>query len=82
MEIQGRYSGYLARQQADIDSFLKDEGIRIPDNIAYEKIGGLSIEVVQRLNKNKPATIGAALRLPGITPAAVTAVLSFIKSKK
>ena len=82
LEIQGRYSGYLARQQADIDSFLKDEGIRIPDNIAYEKIGGLSIEVVQRLNKNKPATIGAALRLPGITPAAVTAVLSFIKSKK
>jgi tRNA uridine 5-carboxymethylaminomethyl modification enzyme len=82
LEIQGRYSGYLARQQADIESFLKDEGIRIPENIPYEKIGGLSIESVQRLNKNKPATIGAALRLSGITPAAVTAVLSYIKNKK
>lgn len=79
LEIEGRYSGYLLRQQADIDSFRKDEGLKIPEGLDYTKIGGLSTEIVGRLKKNKPATIGAMRHLTGVTPAAVTAVISALK---
>ena len=82
LEIEGRYSGYLARQQMDIDAFRKDEALRIPETTDYTKIGGLSAEIVGRLTKHKPATIGAMMRMTGITPASVTAVIGYLKSKK
>lgn len=82
LEIEGRYSGYLMRQQADIDSFRKDEGLKIPEGLDYDKIGGLSAEIVGRLKKHRPATIGAMRHLTGITPAAVTAVISALKKNK
>ncbi|NCB49579.1 MAG: tRNA uridine-5-carboxymethylaminomethyl(34) synthesis enzyme MnmG [Alphaproteobacteria bacterium] len=80
--IAGKYQGYLPRQQADIDSFLKEEGVFIPEKIDYKKIGGLSNEIVMRLEKYRPSTIGEALALKGITPASITALLSYIRNNK
>jgi tRNA uridine 5-carboxymethylaminomethyl modification enzyme len=66
----------------DIDAFRKDEALRIPETTDYTKIGGLSAEIVGRLTKHKPATIGAMMRMTGITPASVTAVIGYLKSKR
>lgn len=82
LEIEGRYSGYLTRQQMDIDAFRKEEALKIPQTTDYKKIGGLSAEIVGRLERTRPATIGAMMRMTGITPAAVTAVLGYLKSRK
>ena len=79
IEIEAKYAGYLKRQQADIDVFQKDEKLKIKEDIDYTLIGGLSREMVQKLSKVRPATIGEASRIPGVTPAAVTAVLSYVK---
>lgn len=79
IEIEAKYAGYLKRQQADIDVFQKDEKLKIKEDIDYALIGGLSWEMVQKLSKVRPATIGEASRIPGVTPAAVTAVLSYVK---
>lgn len=79
LEIEGKYQGYLVRQNLDIEAFRKDEALRIPDTIDYSKIGGLSNEVVGRLNKTRPQTIGAMMRMMGITPASVTAVIAYLK---
>ncbi len=81
IEIEGRYHGYLARQQTDIDSFRKDEALRIPEDINYRRIGGLSNEIIGRLDKTRPETIGAMMRMTGITPASVTAVIAYLKKK-
>lgn len=79
IEIESRYSGYIKRQQADIDVFKKDEALKINDNIDYSQIGGLSREMVAKLTKVKPSTIGEASRIPGVTPAAIIALLGYIK---
>lgn len=79
IEIEAKYAGYLKRQQADIDVFQKDEKLKIKEDIDYALISGLSREMVQKLSKVRPATIGEASRIPGVTPAAVTAVLSYVK---
>lgn len=81
LEIEGRYHGYLTRQKMDIDSFKKDEALKIPDDIDYSLIGGLSNEIQMRLKKHRPLTIGAMTRMMGITPAAVTAVIAYLKKK-
>lgn len=80
--IEGRYQGYLARQQSDIDALRKDEALKIPSDIDYSQVGGLSIEMQQRLKRAMPETIGVAARLPAMTPAALTALIGYIKSKK
>ncbi len=77
--IEGKYAGYLNRQKADIAAFKREEGLEIPENLDYKNIGGLSAECVGRLMRERPLTIGAMMRLPGITPASVTAVLGYIK---
>lgn len=82
LEIEAKYKGYLQRQEADIRAFRKDEALSIPANVDYRKIGGLSNEVVMKLSKVRPETLGAASRISGITPAAVTAVLGYVKSLK
>ena len=69
----------MKRQQTDIDSFRKEEGLAIPIETDYTQIGGLSNEIVMRLNAARPETIGAMMRLRGITPAAVTAVIAYLK---
>jgi len=78
IEINGRYSGYLKKQDADILAFKRDENLVIPDNINYEDISGLSIEVKDKFIKIKPKTMGQALRIDGITPAAVYVFLNHI----
>lgn len=79
IEIEAKYAGYLKRQQADIDVFLKDEKLQIKVDIDYSLIGGLSREMVQKLSKVRPSTIGEASRIPGVTPAAITAILGYVK---
>lgn len=73
------YAGYLERQQRDIEAFRRDEGLRIPDKLDYAAIGGLSNEVRQKLNDTRPATLGQAARIEGVTPGALMAVLAHIK---
>jgi tRNA uridine 5-carboxymethylaminomethyl modification enzyme len=76
------YMGYLKRQQRDIKSFKKDESVIIPENINYENLSGLSNEVKSKLVSIKPKTLGQAIRIDGITPAAVIILLSHIKKLK
>jgi len=82
IEIDALYDGYIARQQADIDALRRDEALKIPDSVDYAQIGGLSNEVQQKLNDVKPETLGAASRIPGVTPAAVIALLRHVKKRK
>lgn len=79
IEIEARYSGYIKRQLADIEVFKKDENLHLRDDIDYTQIGGLSREMLAKLSKVKPSTIGEASRIPGVTPAAITAILGYIK---
>jgi tRNA uridine 5-carboxymethylaminomethyl modification enzyme len=76
------YMGYLKRQERDIKSFKKDESVIIPENINYENLSGLSNEVKSKLISIKPKTLGQAIRIDGITPAAVIILLSHIKKLK
>ena len=76
------YMGYLKRQERDIKSFKKDESVIIPKNINYENLSGLSNEVKSKLISIRPKTLGQAIRIDGITPAAVIILLSHIKKLK
>jgi len=76
------YMGYLKRQERDIKSFKKDESVLIPKNINYENLSGLSNEVKSKLISIRPKTLGQAIRIDGITPAAVIILLSHIKKLK
>jgi len=79
LTIDATYAGYLERQARDIEAFRRDEGLRIPDELDYAKIGGLSNEVRQKLTDARPATLGQAARIEGTTPGALMAVLAHIK---
>ena len=82
VEIDAHYLGYLGRQSHDIESFKKDESITIPKNINYDSLSGLSNEIKSKLKKIKPNTLGQALRIDGVTPAAAIIILSHIKKSK
>ncbi|MDC0472752.1 tRNA uridine-5-carboxymethylaminomethyl(34) synthesis enzyme MnmG [Pelagibacteraceae bacterium] len=82
VEIDAHYSGYLAKQSHDVRAFKKDESISIPSNINYELFSGLSTEIKYKLSNIRPKTLGQALRIDGVTPAAAIIILSFIKKKK
>ncbi len=75
------YAGYLDRQQADITAFRKDEALALPDELDYGEIGGLSNEMREKLGTARPATLGAASRIPGVTPAALTALLRHVRRR-
>ncbi len=79
LEIEGRYAGYLDRQSSDIAAFRRDEALALPADLDYAGIGSLSTEVRLKLETARPATLGAASRIPGVTPAAVTALLAYVK---
>jgi len=81
IEINAHYRGYLVKQKADILAFKRDENLAIPDNINYDHLSGLSNEVKSKFKEIKPKTMGQALRIDGITPAAVYILLSFVKRK-
>ncbi|QPO11775.1 tRNA uridine-5-carboxymethylaminomethyl(34) synthesis enzyme MnmG [Thalassospira sp. A40-3] len=82
VSIDAQYKGYLDRQAADIAAFRRDEELRLPRGLDFDKVGGLSAEIRLKLKEIQPETIGAASRIPGVTPAAVTALLGHIKSHK
>ena len=82
IEINAHYSGYLEKQEADILAFRRDENLIIPENIDYLKLSGLSNEVKSKFSLIKPKTIGQALRIDGITPAAAYILLSHVKKRK
>ena len=81
VEINSHYRGYLKKQKADILAFKRDENLTIPDNLDYDKFSGLSNEVKDKFKKIRPKTMGQALRIDGITPAAVYILLSHLKRK-
>ena len=82
VEINAHYSGYLSKQEDDIKTFKKDESLVIPEDINYESFSGLSNEVKSKLELIKPKTLGQALRIDGITPAAGIILLGAIKRSK
>ncbi len=81
IEINAHYRGYLIKQNADILAFKRDENLKIPENIDYDIFSGLSNEVKSKFKKIRPKTMGQALRIDGITPAAVYILLSHLKRK-
>ncbi len=81
IEIKAHYKGYLKKQDADILAFKRDENLKIPENLDYDQFSGLSNEVKSKFKKIKPKTLGQALRIDGITPAAVYILLSHVKRK-
>ena len=82
IEIAAHYSGYLEKQEADIVAFRRDENLLIPKGIDYSKLSGLSNEVKSKFKLIRPKTMGQALRIDGITPAAVYILLSYVKKRK
>lgn len=81
IEIIGLYSGYMDRQEADIRAFRNDESLLIPEDIDFNAIGGLSNEIRSKLEEARPTTLGAAARISGVTPAALTALLGFVRRR-
>lgn len=79
LEIQAKYHGYIERQQGEIDKQRKHEGMMLSTNYDYSGVTGLSNEVAQKLNEHQPATVGQAARISGITPAAISLLLVYLK---
>lgn len=82
IEIESLYKSYLVRQQSEMEQFRKEENLRLPDGINYDSIGSLSNEIRDKLKKTRPTTLGAASRIPGVTPAALIAIMTFLKQQK
>ena len=79
IEIDAKYSGYISRQQDEIDRLQRHEDTAIPGNFDYQNISGLSNEVKQKLSEAKPKTLARASRIPGVTPAAISLLLVWLK---
>jgi tRNA uridine 5-carboxymethylaminomethyl modification enzyme len=82
VEIQIKYAGYVSRQMDIVERFQKMENVRLPDDINYAQISGLSREVCEKLSRIRPRSLGQASRISGITPAAITLLSFYIKKKK
>lgn len=81
LEIDAQYAGYLDRQEADILAFKRDESLLLPDDFDYATVTGLSTECRQKFSQIRPRTLGQAARIDGVTPAALTLVLAFVKAR-
>jgi tRNA uridine 5-carboxymethylaminomethyl modification enzyme len=81
LEIDARYAGYLERQERDIASFRRDEALLLPGDLDYSAVGSLSREISSKLAAARPATLGAAARISGVTPAALVALLKHVKRR-
>jgi tRNA uridine 5-carboxymethylaminomethyl modification enzyme len=79
IEIDASYAGYLDRQAADVDAFRRDENLHLPSGLDYGAVGGLSAEAQEKLSRIRPMTLGQASRIEGITPGALTALLSHVR---
>ncbi|HIQ40891.1 MAG TPA: tRNA uridine-5-carboxymethylaminomethyl(34) synthesis enzyme MnmG [Sulfurivirga caldicuralii] len=82
VEIEAKYAGYIARQKAEIERLRKAENTPLPDDLDYDAIAGLSNEVRQKLKQHRPATLGQASRISGVTPAAISLLLIHLKKRK
>ena len=82
LEIDARYDGYITRQEADIRAFRRDESLEFPDDLDFAAVPGLSVEARQKLTRARPATLGAAARISGVTPAALTALLGYVRRRE
>jgi tRNA uridine 5-carboxymethylaminomethyl modification enzyme len=82
LEVEARYAGYLERQEADIRAFRRDEALKLPPNMDYGSVSGLSNEAREVLCRARPETLGAAARLPGLTPAALIILLGQVKRRQ
>jgi tRNA uridine 5-carboxymethylaminomethyl modification enzyme len=82
VETQIKYAGYIQRQMNDIERLKKNEETVLPDDLDYQAIKGLSSEVAEKLSHHRPATIGQATRIPGITPAAISILLVYLKKSR
>ncbi|HTZ77059.1 MAG TPA: FAD-dependent oxidoreductase, partial [Stellaceae bacterium] len=81
LEIDARYAGYIERQEADIHAFRKDEALQLAADLDYDGIGSLSTEIRGKLREARPASLGAAARIPGMTPAALVALLRHVRRR-
>jgi tRNA uridine 5-carboxymethylaminomethyl modification enzyme len=81
LEIDARYAGYLERQERDIAAFRRDEALLLPQGLDYASVGSLSREISDKLAAARPATLGAAARISGVTPAALVALLKHVKRR-
>jgi tRNA uridine 5-carboxymethylaminomethyl modification enzyme len=81
VEIDARYAGYLERQERDIASFRRDEALLLPQELDYTAVNSLSREICDKLAAARPATLGAAARISGVTPAALVALLKHVKRR-
>ena len=81
VEIQVKYEGYIARQQDEIEKQLRNENTLLPATLDYRQVSGLSNEVIAKLNDHKPASIGQASRISGVTPAAISILLVWLKKQ-
>ncbi|MDC0361150.1 tRNA uridine-5-carboxymethylaminomethyl(34) synthesis enzyme MnmG [Alphaproteobacteria bacterium] len=80
LTVDAQYASYLERQRADVEAFKRDEALQLPQELDYADIGSLSNEARQRLERVRPDTLGAAARMPGITPAAISALLRYMQN--
>ncbi len=81
LEIQAKYAGYIERQRAEIAQHLRQEQTRLPENFDYHNVRGLSVEARQKLSAQRPATVGQAARISGVTPAAISLLLVHLKRR-
>ena len=82
LEIDARYAGYIERQEADIRAFRRDEALRLPRDLDYDAVGSLSSEIRHKLRAAQPETLGAAARVSGVTPAALVALLRYVRRER
>jgi tRNA uridine 5-carboxymethylaminomethyl modification enzyme len=82
VDVEAKYSGYIERQHDEIERQRRHEDTRLPDDLDYSEVRGLSNEVRQRLIEHRPATLGLASRIPGVTPAAVSLLLIHLKRRE
>jgi len=82
VDIQAKYAGYIERQHEEIERQRRNEDTRLPEDLDYAEVRGLSNEVRQRLVEHRPATLGVAARIPGVTPAAVSLLLIHLKRRE
>ncbi|MDE2089414.1 MAG: tRNA uridine-5-carboxymethylaminomethyl(34) synthesis enzyme MnmG, partial [Gammaproteobacteria bacterium] len=80
--IQARYSGYIERAQEDIERARRHEDARLPEDLDYGEVRGLSVEAREKLSAQRPATLGQAARIPGVTPAAVSLLMVYLKKRE
>jgi len=82
VEIQGKYAGYLDRQQADVERTRAQQSVRLPESFDFDQVSGLSNEIKQKLLEHKPETLGQASRISGVTPAALSLLAVSLKKAR